>query len=282
VWVLFDYKKGFCNYYASAEVLMLRSIGIPARMAVGFAQGESPSDLSDSRSISYTVLNRDAHAWPEVYFSGIGWIEFEPTVNQNPIVRPQTKSQIAAQQNNSANTDSNQPAENPSSTSTHPIIFNTILGDILLIGFSLLFIGLIIFAFRRYHLLNQVPVYLSNSLERIGVPTPSWVNAWMNWNQMTSVEHSFASINLGLRWLGNPQPVSTTAAERAAELTKLLPSAAAYIEAVSSEHQAALFTQHPADLSRARRAAFMVMFHTLRITVLKIWNAISGGDVYSR
>ena len=39
-WFLFDYKKGFCNYYASAEVVLLRSLGIPARMAVGFAQGQ--------------------------------------------------------------------------------------------------------------------------------------------------------------------------------------------------------------------------------------------------
>src|SRR4030042_5971153 len=39
-WFLFDYKEGFCNYYASAEVILLRSLGIPARIAVGFAQGE--------------------------------------------------------------------------------------------------------------------------------------------------------------------------------------------------------------------------------------------------
>ena len=281
VWVLFDTKKGFCNYYASAEILMLRSIGIPARMAVGFAEGESPSDLNDSKSISYTVLNRDAHAWPEVYFPNIGWVEFEPTVNQNPIVRPQTKSQIAAQQNNSSNANSNQPRENPTGTSTNPVISNTMRGDILSISFSLLLLGLMVFAFRRYHLLNQAPVYLSNGLKHIGVSTPAWINAWINWNQMTSTEHSFASVNLSLRWLGNPQPVSATAAERAAELIKRLPSAKEYIETVSSEHQTALFTKRPADLFRARHASLMILFHTLRFIILKFWSAISGGDVYS-
>ncbi len=147
--------------------------------------------------------------------------------------------------------------------------------------FSLLAIGLMIIVFRRYHLLNQVPVYLSNNLERIGVSTPLWIKAWIHWNQMTSVERSFTSINLSLRWLGSPQPIYATAAERAAELVKLLPAAKEYIEAVSSEHQSALFTKRSADLSRARRAGIMIILHTLHFTVLKFWNAIFGGDVYS-
>ncbi len=285
VWVLFDYKKGFCNYYASAEVLMLRSIGIPARLAVGFAEGESNNDSVDGKSISFTVLNHDAHAWPEVYFPDIGWVELEPTVNQNPIVRPETRSQIANQQNNnsSANDNSNKPKENSSSesgTSTRPLIFNSLLNDILSISFSILLMGLMIFAFRRYRLLNQVPVYLSSNLERIGVSTPSWINDWINWNQMTSVERSFNSINLSLRWLGSPQPIYATAAERTAELIKLLPSATAYIEAVSSEHQSALFTKRSADVSRARQASIMIILHTLRFKVLNFWSAISGSDVY--
>ena len=288
VWVLFDYKKGFCNYYASAEILMLRSIGIPARLAVGFAEGESNSELSARARnvISYTVFNRDAHAWPEVYFPGIGWVEFEPTVSQNSIVRPATKAQIANQQNNSAsNANTNKPNQNSSpesGASTKLLIFNNVLfTDILLIAVSILIISLMIFIFRRYRLLNQTPVYLSTGLERIGVPTPSWINDWIHWNQMTSVERSFNSINLSLKWLGSPQPIYATAAERAAQLAKLLPSAKKYIEAVSAEHQSALFTKRSPDLLRARRAGIMILLHTLRFAILKFWNAIFGGDVYS-
>ena len=81
-WFLFHSKKGFCNYYATAEVLLLRSAGIPARMVVGFAQGEfDPPN-------HYVVRQRDSHAWPEVYFPGIGWVEFEPTSNQAPLELP--------------------------------------------------------------------------------------------------------------------------------------------------------------------------------------------------
>lgn len=80
-WFLFDLKQGFCNYYASAEVILLRSIGIPARYAVGFAQGER---LDNGW---YVVRQRDAHAWPEVYFPNLGWVEFEPTASQPAISR---------------------------------------------------------------------------------------------------------------------------------------------------------------------------------------------------
>ena len=267
---------------------MLRSIGIPARLAVGFAEGESSNTLLDraGNANTLTVLNRDAHAWPEVYFPSIGWVEFEPTVSQNPIVRPESKSQIAQRQNNntSANANSNQLRENPSSESsisTRPAILTLLLNKFILISMSFLLIGLMIFVFHRYRLLNQVPVYLSNSLERIGVSTPSWINDWMHWNQMTSSERSFASINLSLRWLGSPQPIYATAAERAAQLAKLLPSAKEYIEAVSSEHQSALFTKRSADLTRARRAGMIIIFLTLRLKLLHFWSAIFGGDVYS-
>ncbi len=62
---------------------MLRSVGVPARMAVGFAQGEYERD-----SNKYVVRRLDAHAWPEVYFPDIGWVEFEPTAGQAPLNRP--------------------------------------------------------------------------------------------------------------------------------------------------------------------------------------------------
>ena len=288
VWVLFDYKKGFCNYYASAEILMLRSIGIPARLAVGFVEGETNNNLLGDHADgkSYTVLSRDAHAWPEVYFPGIGWVEFEPTVSQSPIVRPKSKSQIANQQNNSiSNANANKPNQNALSESgalTKLLIFdNPLLSDIVLVVVSILIISLTIFVFRRYRLLNQMPTYLSTGLERVGVSTPSWMINWIQWNQMTSAERSFASINLSLRWLGSPQPIYATAAERASELAKLLPSAKEYIEAVSSEHQSALFSKRSADLTRARRAGMIIIYLTLRFKLLNFWSAIFGGDVYS-
>lgn len=70
---LFELQSGYCDYYASAMVVMARSLGIPARLAIGFL-----SPPPDERGV-YTVRHVDAHSWPELYFAGHGWIEFEPT-----------------------------------------------------------------------------------------------------------------------------------------------------------------------------------------------------------
>ncbi len=82
-WVVFDEQRGYCNYYASAMVVMLRSVGVPARLAAGFSQGEW-----NTASQSFLVRERDAHTWVEVYFPGYGWVEFEPTAAQAPLDRP--------------------------------------------------------------------------------------------------------------------------------------------------------------------------------------------------
>ena len=82
-WVLFEDRRGYCNYYASAMIVMLRSIGIPARMAAGFSQGEW-----DASTGSFLIRERNAHTWVEVYFPGYGWVEFEPTAGQSPLDRP--------------------------------------------------------------------------------------------------------------------------------------------------------------------------------------------------
>ncbi|WP_261807213.1 transglutaminaseTgpA domain-containing protein [Lapidilactobacillus luobeiensis] len=75
---LFDSHVGYCDNFSTAMVVMLRSIGIPARWAKGFAPGTLTKELSQQR-YEYTITNSDAHAWPEVYFGAYGWLPFEPT-----------------------------------------------------------------------------------------------------------------------------------------------------------------------------------------------------------
>jgi transglutaminase-like putative cysteine protease len=68
-------KKGYCEQFAGTYAAMARSLGIPARVAVGFTPGEVDPERSDT----YVVRGRHAHAWPEVYFPEVGWVPFEPT-----------------------------------------------------------------------------------------------------------------------------------------------------------------------------------------------------------
>jgi transglutaminase-like putative cysteine protease len=73
-WFLFDLRQGYCDYFATAMVVLARLSGVPARLAVGYAPG-----LYDAQTDRYVVTEMDAHSWPEVYFPGLGWIPFEPT-----------------------------------------------------------------------------------------------------------------------------------------------------------------------------------------------------------
>ena len=66
-------RRGFCEQFASAMAGMVRGLGIPARVAVGFTAGTRQSGGE------YVVTTRNAHAWPEVWFAGAGWVRFEPT-----------------------------------------------------------------------------------------------------------------------------------------------------------------------------------------------------------
>jgi transglutaminase-like putative cysteine protease len=66
-------RVGYCEQFAGTFAAMARSLGIPARVGVGFTQGQLQDDGT------FLVLGRNAHAWPEVWFDGYGWVPFEPT-----------------------------------------------------------------------------------------------------------------------------------------------------------------------------------------------------------
>jgi transglutaminase-like putative cysteine protease len=72
---LFESKRGYCEQFATAMALMARTLGIPARIGMGFLPGRPDGD-------KYVVRMHDMHAWPELYFEGIGWVRFEPTPAQ--------------------------------------------------------------------------------------------------------------------------------------------------------------------------------------------------------
>lgn len=268
-WFLFDHQAGFCNYYATAEVVMLRSLGIPARLAVGFAEGEYESPGW------YTVLQRDAHAWPEVYFPGIGWVEFEPTTSESELVRP-----------------SGEPTPTPEAGSSLPVTprpeeivgapppadelelsgagsgsggggFNSIgmlltfFAVIILLG-SLLAWAYISGALEKgYRSLRATfnapaPILARNWLEKNSLPVPLWLErqAWLA--GLTPLARAFMTVYRALRL--PPQPVLTPA-EAAAALTTRLPQAAEETSILISEYQAAIYGTTPGNLEKARLAA---------------------------
>jgi transglutaminase-like putative cysteine protease len=79
---LFELKRGYCDYYATAMVVLSRAAGLPARLVSGYASG-----TYDAPNARYVVTADNAHSWVEIYFSGIGWVEFEPTGGLPTIIR---------------------------------------------------------------------------------------------------------------------------------------------------------------------------------------------------
>jgi hypothetical protein len=77
---LFKDRVGYCQQFSGTMAMMLRMVGIPARVATGFAPGTPQTDAPGV----YKVRDFDAHSWVEVYFTGIGWVTFDPT----PAVAP--------------------------------------------------------------------------------------------------------------------------------------------------------------------------------------------------
>lgn len=86
MYFLFENKKGYCAYYAGATLFMLRALGIPSRITVGFMT----VDRSDKNKGWYWYYADQAHAWVQVYFPGYGWLDFDTTVgNEDAEQSPQ-------------------------------------------------------------------------------------------------------------------------------------------------------------------------------------------------
>ncbi len=92
---LFDLQRGYCDYYATAFVVLARAAGIPTRFATGFVPGTWNPDEG-----RWTITEAEAHSWPEVFFPEYGWIPFEPTAGRPELARfglPRTAATINAQ-----------------------------------------------------------------------------------------------------------------------------------------------------------------------------------------
>jgi hypothetical protein len=77
--------SGYCQHFAGAMALMLRYLGIPARVAAGFTSGKYHDG-------TWTVTDRDAHTWVEVWFRGWGWLPFDPTPGRGRLAASYTAS----------------------------------------------------------------------------------------------------------------------------------------------------------------------------------------------
>jgi hypothetical protein len=80
---IFDMEQGYCEYFATTMVVMLRSQGVPARYVTGYSTGQPAGENT------YVVRGMNAHAWVEVYFTDVGWVRFDPTPGNDRLAAEQ-------------------------------------------------------------------------------------------------------------------------------------------------------------------------------------------------
>jgi transglutaminase-like putative cysteine protease len=284
-WVLFDHKQAFCNYYASAEIIMLRSLGIPARLAVGYAEGERtvirgfedipilepgvvniPQDIQIESDVFY-VAHRDAHAWPEVYFPNIGWVEFEPTVSQQPIIRPlgtisdrsdpiqpnllddtlQDRAQRRLDELSAQDGSDDSLSIGGLSISPTPIY----------VALAIILVASIVLFTWRVRIKRgspPIPVHLESSLQRVGIKSPKILIQWARNASLSPLSRAYLELNRALSRLGQPPEISHTPSERANDLVQVLPVTEKPVNSVIIPYQTSIYGNQSADSEDAERA----------------------------
>ena len=281
-WFLFGSKRGFCNYYATAEVILLRVARIPARMVVGFAQGEY--DSPDR----YVVRQRDSHAWPEVYFPGVGWVEFEPTSNLAPLERPLGESVSSTEQateepiKHSGQSGMKQPTPVPGGETGTGVRFGASANLLIcLILIWLIIVSILqIYTFGTFDDIlgvdlkissGSLPILLKRLLEKRGLTPPGWLLHWATLTQLNPIERSFMTVYRSLQWLGEKASPSQTPAEAADVLARLLPGVSQEIYSLLNEYQRHLYGQKHGFLPLARRDVKIIRQETRRVAIWQRW-----------
>ena len=255
-WSLFTIREGYCTYYASAMVVMLRALHIPARMAAGFAQGDY-----DATSGTYLVRERDAHTWVQVYFPGAGWVEFEPTAAQpllnrvdsqvakpsatftpsptatftpaptitstpqaRPSATPNGTSQ--SQQQNPTSVQTLTPtvtqAASPTTTTTPPSLLpNPIAPESGLLA-----------ALLSLAVLVSIPIALVSFL----IIGALWWFEYRGFGDLTPAARAYARLSLYSRWLRWPIPAGATPLERGRRAAREAPEQASAIVTITDSY----------------------------------------------
>jgi transglutaminase-like putative cysteine protease len=148
---LFELKKGYCDYDASAMVVLARAAGLPARLVIGYATG-----TYDEAHQRFVITEADAHSWPEIYFPGYGWYRFEPTGGRPNLDRPaSTESSIEVPQ-----------IDSPQTTTLYPGTLFLKVTALFLAGLLLLALaGLLLWFFSEPWRLARIPA--AASIQRV-------------------------------------------------------------------------------------------------------------------
>jgi hypothetical protein len=254
-------------------------------MVVGFAQGQFNSPDY------YVVRQRDLHAWTEVYFPGVGWVEFEPTANQVPLERPLDQNASSAGQNDA---ESHADIARQHQTDLEPEI--PIGGKVTVSGWGRLADWLLRLAFiygisvtilwlYSFGMFDKIlkadqqtwrgllPVLLKNFLEKRGLRPPGWLLHWAYTAELNPIERCFNTVYRSLQWLGEKAYPAQTPAEAADALTGHLPVVSKEIHSLLIEYQHQFYSQKRGYPPLAYRAMKVIRQEAMRVAIQQRWRA---------
>lgn len=286
-WFLFEYQEGFCNYYATAEVLMLRSIGIPARIVFGYAQGEAQNPAETE----FTVRRKQSHAWPEVFFAGVGWVEFEPTtiqptlnrlpgetvpaISDIPSVRDPTRKDLPLIDGGESFgvggeiPDIIEPQKEIEVKPGVPTMLPIILVSVVIV-ISLILINVD----KKPSRIPPAPVLIEAFLFKRGWKIPHWLKVWSNYVKSSQEEKAFARVIWSLTMFKNLSFRTFTPAEVVAEFKIVFPEMSKKVDDILDKYQKAIYSQHSINYRMLQLQSNQVLKHSIGMklkTLILFW-----------
>lgn len=277
-WFLFEKKEGFCNYYATAEVLMLRSIGIPSRLAAGYKQGGF-----DQQNGIYTVREKDSHAWPEIFFSGSGWVEFEPT-SSVPAVSIPDVLETAEQLDKSGGVIAPERTRDlGNASSPGNVVESGLQSSVLALLWRIAAVILLIAAggyatvrwWKQQRAIQKVPplpVYLTHQITRHGWSVPLPLRWWTAYSLLSDFQKAFYWTDQSFRLIGLPPNLSSTFSERAAHWMNALPECKPYAEILIHEMEKTIYSPLPGNITAVQSSCQQINHMVIRETFHRILN----------
>jgi transglutaminase-like putative cysteine protease len=251
---LFDSKEGYCTYCSSAMVEMLRMLGIPSRVAVGFY----PAGYDDNAG-GYLYRDLNAHAWVEAFFPGYGWIPFEPTAARDPIAR-----YVPPQPEDSNNGDLGLGVGVGGTEDLNPFLddippgFGTGTGTTTVsqgpgrVGWTLRIVLPVLIAF-------------------VGVVAFLWLRGLRG---LTPATQLFTKVQRGASWGGMPVRQSLTPYEYATRISERIPGSRTHVRFLADIYVRERYggqSVESQDLNRARHAWLRLRGLLLRYVFLERW-----------
>ena len=225
---------------------------------MGYAEGQALQDGS------FIVRQRDAHAWPEVYFPGYGWVEFEPTASQPVLFRREGSASDPTDLNSTSAADQASLLQQQEdrlnrlrdiglgesggavASTTTPFQFALVIGSGAL-GIGILF--LLAIRLRVRINLAPVPIWMERSMLRMGFRPPKRLTEWSQRASLPAIPRAYLEISRALARLGLAASPSATPNERASALIEDLPAVTQPTNQLVQRYQMDIFSAHNAENS---------------------------------